>query len=242
MNGSRTPILGFVLGLLAPGAPAGGNDDQPGRPPSMSALTVLSLCGFAVYGASAGLFQGGEQVALAALKVPLIVLFSIALTIPSLVVTTSLSGVTWQPRRLALALLSFAAALSLILSALLPVAWLFSVSSRHLLSPVVVHALVWLTAVLLARRALRPFLGGANLSVARTWTLLLLIVSVQATTFFQPVLYRAEGEAWFPRPRQLFVNHLAAAARVALPEASAGPAAEEGSRRPRAVRRSAGGR
>jgi len=189
----------------------------------LAELAVLTLVGLALYGAGAGLFQGGEQVLIASLKTPLLVIFALLLTLPSLAVTTALTGATWTVRRLLLASLAFTSSLTLVLAALLPIAWLFSVSSRFLLSPVVVHLSAWVVAVLFARRALRTFLYEKGSTAFKWWTALFLVVSIQSATFLQPVLYRSPGEPLFPRPRRLFVQHFRGAMGIGL----ADPAAAE---------------
>ncbi|MGI9076715.1 MAG: hypothetical protein ACR2G6_05200, partial [Gemmatimonadaceae bacterium] len=89
-------------------------------------LLAGALVGFVLYGAAAGLFQGGFQLAIAAAKTPIIVLFSLALCAPSLYVFSSLAGVDVSLRRLFAALAGFAAMLALLFIGFLPITWLFS--------------------------------------------------------------------------------------------------------------------
>jgi hypothetical protein len=180
-------------------------------------LAALALGGLVLHGGVAGLFAGDGQALVAAAKAPLVVAFALALCLPSLAVSTALAGARWTARRLAAAALAFAAGLALLLVTLLPISWLFTVSSRHLTSLVVLHVLAWIVALGFAQRALRSFVpAGARLALA-LWTWLFLAVSLQSATYLQPILWREPGAALFPRPRQFFLEHFAAAAKVTLP-------------------------
>jgi len=181
-------------------------------------LAGLALGGLVLYGGVAGLFAGDGEALVAAAKAPLVVAFALALCLPSLAVATALAGARWTARRLGVAALAFAAGLSLLLVTLLPISWLFTVSSRHLTSLVVLHVVAWLIALGFAQRALRSFVpAGARLPLA-LWTWLFLFVSLQSATYLQPILWREPGTALFPRPRQFFLEHFAAAAKVELPD------------------------
>src|SRR4051812_34568703 len=83
-------------------------------------LLAAVLC-YAVYGAATGFFQGGLQIAVAIWKVPLIIVGSLLLCLPSLYVFSALSGT------------ELAGIAGLILIALMPVVWLFSVSTLSLM-------------------------------------------------------------------------------------------------------------
>lgn len=199
--------------------------DGHGARAPLDSRQLAALAGFAAtclvaYGAVAGLFAGGDQMMVSAFKAPLVVGFALALTAPSLAVLTGLAGVAWSARRLLSALLAYAAGLALLLLTLLPVVWLFSVSSRNLASLVVLHVAVWSAAIGFSGRALRRFTGGYARGPLALWAWLLLFVSLQAATFLQPVLFREPGAALFPRPRQLFLEHFNAAVKVTLPETS----------------------
>src|SRR3954451_21049436 len=76
------------------------------------------LC-YVAYGVGAGFFQGGAQIAITVLKVPLIILGSLLLCVPSLYVFTALSGAQVDARGFAKALAGFAGIAGLILIALM---------------------------------------------------------------------------------------------------------------------------
>ena len=93
-------------------------------------LAGAVLC-YVLYGLAAGFFQGGWSLGLAVMKVPLIILGSIALCIPSLYVFSALAGAEYTPRTFAIAVAGFCACRAALL-ALMPVIWLFSVSTISL--------------------------------------------------------------------------------------------------------------
>lgn len=176
-------------------------------------LGALVCC--LLYGAMAGAFEGGGQILLAALKAPLIVAFSLLLCLPSLYVFGATSGVRWSPRRLLAAVSGFAGTLGLLLLALVPVAWLFSVSSRHLTAVVWLHVLLWALALGFGWRFLGSTLrelgsrGGMIL-----WLLLFSVVSFQVVTFVRPVLYREPGAPAFGGGKLFFLEHLGEVGRL----------------------------
>jgi hypothetical protein len=210
------PVSTLLAQLVLPTRPdPEAAEEEPA--PGLVVPAAAALLGIGSYGALAGLFQGAGQVPLAALKALLVVGLTLALCLPSLWLMLALSGETWSGRRLAGAALSFAGALGLSLAALAPVCWLFSVSSRSLGSLISIHLLAWIVALALSRRSLRARTGPRGGFALAAWALLFFLVSLQSATYLQPLLFRAPGEAAFPRPRQLFLDHLVHAARVELP-------------------------
>jgi hypothetical protein len=162
----------------------------------------------AAYGAAAGCFLGGGQVALALAKVPLVVFGSLALTAPSFFVFACLAGADIDARRAAKLLSAFGAMLGLLLVGLLPIAWLFSVSSRSVTFVTWVHLLAWVIALFFGRRLLTVALPGRALARTLTlWSGLLLLVSLQMTTLLRPTLERDPGRPFFESSKLFFVSH-----------------------------------
>src|SRR3954462_3001770 len=116
-------------------------------------IAASTLC-YALYGAAAGFFQGGDQILVAALKAPLIILFTLLLCLPSLYVFSAVAGAEWTRRSFLVVLAGFAATLALILLAILPINWLFSTSSRHVGAAAFFRFVLWLLALGLAWRFL----------------------------------------------------------------------------------------
>jgi len=172
-------------------------------------LALGALVCAALYGAVAGLFQGGAQIAVAALKAPLVIALSLALCLPSLYILTALAGAA-LPRRLFVYLVAgFAGTLALLLVALLPIAWLFSVSSRSLSSAVWLQVIAWIVAAGFGVRFLgRSLAQRTGRRVVALWFFLFLLVSFQVATYLRPVLWRAPGAPLFARGKMSFFEHL----------------------------------
>ena len=180
----------------------GGGDASPLR------LLAGSLVCYFFYGAAAGFFQGGDQILVAALKTPLIILFSLLLCVPSLYVFSAVSGASWTPKAFFAVLAGFAGTLALILLALLPINWLFSVSSRYVSSVVLLHFSLWLLALGLAWRFLRGALAAVgSRSAMLLWLAVFCLVSLQATTLLRPVLERKPGTPVFVSGKKSFMEH-----------------------------------
>lgn len=170
-------------------------------------LAGAVLC-FAAYGVASGFFQGGGQVLVTAFKVPLIVFASLGLCLPSFYVLAALAGVEVSLRWLAGAIVGLAGMLGLLLIALMPIAWLFSVSTSSLGFIVMLHVAVWLTAVAFAYRFLgaisRERGGGALVA----WTLIFILVSFQVASQMRPVLWRPDGMPVFSPQKMFFLEHV----------------------------------
>src|SRR6476646_524033 len=118
---------------------------KPGTPTAAWAARVsagaLACC--ALYGAASGFFAGGGQIAIAAVKAPLIVAWSALLCVPSLYVFGLLSGASLTRERFVVTVSGFVGMLALVLAGLLPIEWLFSVSTRSLAFVVWMHLALW---------------------------------------------------------------------------------------------------
>ena len=182
------------------------------RPDDSEALNPVALLAGAVfcyvlYGVAAGFFQGGWAVGLAVMKIPLIILGSLALCVPSLYVFTALSGVDYTPRAFAVAIAGFCGVAGLLLLALMPVIWLFSVSTISLAFVVWLHLSVWVITLAFARHYLARSAPGAGATLT-LWLVLLFFVSLQMTTFVRPVLWRGADQPLFATGKQSFFRHL----------------------------------
>src|SRR5262249_13237795 len=116
-SGEQVPVASFLAGALA--------------------------C-FSIYGLAAGFFQGHTQILIASLKVPIIIFGSALLCLPSFYVFTSLAGSELSLWRTIAILAGFCAVLGLLMSGMIPVAWLFSVSTRSILFVFWMHLIMWL--------------------------------------------------------------------------------------------------
>ena len=177
--------------------------------PAPVRLMAGALACFVLYGVAAGFFSGGASLLLAAFKVPLIILLTFVLCIPSLYVFGAMAGADWTGRRFLTILSGFAATLGLLLVALLPISWLFSVSSRYLASAVWLHFFLWALALIFGWRFLNVALreSGAKTGLF-LWLVLFLLVSLQVATVVRPVLVWEEGSAMFVKGKMFFLEHL----------------------------------
>jgi hypothetical protein len=171
------------------------------------ALLVGAILCYGLYGVAAGFFQGGWSVGLAVMKVPLIILGSLALCIPSLYVFTAIGGAELSPRELAGALAGFCGVAGLLLLALMPVIWLFSVSTISLAFVVWLHIAVWIVTLAFAQRFLARSAPAARGTIG-LWLVLLFFVSLQMTTYVRPVLWRDAGEPLFATEKKSFFGHI----------------------------------
>ncbi len=177
---------------------------------SLTPLLVGTILGAGLYGAAAGFFQGGGQILVASFKAPLIVMLTLLLCLPSLYVLSSLAGARWTWRSFLAVAGGFAATLALLLLALLPIGWLFSVSSRFLGSVVWLHVVLWALALILGWRFLGRALEAAGARGGMVvWLFLFALVSLQVTTFLRPVLWRPAKAPLFRLGEKLFfLEHL----------------------------------
>ena len=171
-----------------------------------AALLAGALLCYAAYAVAAGFFQGGSSIALAVMKIPLIILSSIALCLPSLYVFTALAGADLPAQSFVTAVAGFCAIAGLILIGLMPVIWLFSVSSISLMFVVWMHLMIWIIALAFARRLLLRMAGAARTAVG-LWLILLFVVSLQMTTYLRPVLWRDTGAPLIELEKKSFFSH-----------------------------------
>jgi hypothetical protein len=170
-------------------------------------LLAAGLAGCALYGALAGFFAGGVQIAVAALKVPLIVALALALCLPSFAVFHLLAGGELGAGGLVRAASGFVATVGLLLAALGPLAWLFSISSRWLATAVLCHLVAFGVALGFALRFLRAMAGGgAPRAAAVVWSLLFWLTAVQLAAYLGPVLVAEPAGELFPLDRGSFLG------------------------------------
>ena len=180
--------------------------DAGGDAHPFALLTGAILC-YTLYGLAAGFFQGGWSLALATWKIPLIVVASLLLCLPSLYIFSALSGIELSPGTFAKIVSGFAGITGLILLALMPIIWLFSVSTLSLGFVVWLHILVWIVALVFGRQFLVRSASGASSTIG-LWLVLLFIVSLQMTTYVRPVLWRSDGQPLFATTKQSFFRHI----------------------------------
>ena len=173
-------------------------------------LLAAGIAILACYGLVAGSYAGGASHLVAALKIPLIVGASFLLCLPSLYVLSALSGSRLGAGAVAAAVAGLVALGALVLAALAPVIWLFSVSSRTPVLPVLLNLVAGFGAFLLARRFLRLVFDPISHASLRLWSILVLLVLLQMTTYLRPVLVWQRGQPLFQHEKLSFFGHLQA--------------------------------
>ncbi|MEK7470303.1 MAG: hypothetical protein AAB074_23280 [Planctomycetota bacterium] len=160
-------------------------------------LFLATLLFTAGYGAVLGMYEPGIQILYAGLKLPIVVLGTAMLCIPTFYVFNSILGSTLNFRQTVSLVFLMTAAVATILAAFAPIAWFFTVSAGTEGFLIVLHFAVFAIALLYAERllaAIRDLLQTATggTSVPRTfltlWLLLVSTVGTQMAWNFRPFL------------------------------------------------------
>lgn len=134
-----------------------------GGPGAQLAATIVLVVAFGlVYGAAMGSYGGifngrAWQIVYSAVKVPLLILATFALSVPSFAVISTLLGLRRDLGEAMRALLATQAGLTVILASLAPLTLFCYVSSVRYASAIVLNALMFAIAGLLAQRILRGY-------------------------------------------------------------------------------------
>ena len=97
--------------------------------------------------------------------------------------------------------------IGILMLGLVPIVWLFSVSSRSLGFVTVLHAVLWMVIVGFSARFLSLALreSGGQSSPA-LWVVLFIVVSFQVATVFRPMLWIQPGEPLFRSEKMFFLE------------------------------------
>jgi len=205
--------LSFWSWLLRPA-----NDQRLAGEVSLARAALGILLLVALYGLAAGFFQGGRQLLVSAFKFPLLLTGTLLLCLPSLLVFAALAGAHFSVRGFLTAVLGFSGRLALLAVAMMPIVWLFSVSTQFLLVAITMHVMIWAFALGLARQSLifhdelRPVRR-----VVLLWLLLVWVVGLQVATVCRPVLFTPEGGPLFESGKSFFLEHFDDAAGMKSP-------------------------
>lgn len=134
-----------------------------------------------------GTYAGFGDAFLAAWKLPLVVLLTVLITLPSLTVLIPLTGGEFSLRRAVDIALSTTAYLGALLLALAPVMWLFAASSWYLAWSVVVSVGLVLVSLLVAGYRVATHFAEARKALV-LWALLLIPVALQMATTLRPIV------------------------------------------------------
>jgi hypothetical protein len=173
-------------------------------------LAILTiLCGL-FYGAVMGSFGGviGErvwQIVFAAVKVPLLLLTTFAISLPSFFVLNTLLGVRADFAEALRALLSSQAGLAIVLAALAPYTVLWYASFASYPGAILFNALMFAvasgTAQAMLRRSYRPLVARSSQHrrLLRLWLVLYSFVAIQLAWVLRPFIGEPEQPAQFFR-------------------------------------------
>jgi hypothetical protein len=161
-----------------------------------TALTVIAA-GSAVFGGVVGSMRGGAQILFAAIKMPLVILVTLALCGPAFHVLAAVFGRPWSLRTVVSMVLSAGARASLVQLALAPALWLFidCGASYHAvkLAAVVAYGLAGLAALGVLTRGLGDGPGKGITFAA--FVGLYLLAGGQTAWILRPYLGRPDSQA-----------------------------------------------
>jgi hypothetical protein len=173
---------------------------------------ALFACGVlfhAVYGFAAGTFGGMAVSLMTCMKAMLICSSSLALCLPSLYVFSCVAGLPTTLRQAFTVGASALAMTGLLLVALAPVIWLFSVSTESVGFIATLNLVIWVLSISFVRRIFgelrRRDAGGAGKGLT-AWLIVYLIVSLQMATTMRPLL-ALSGRDLFAQEKVFFITH-----------------------------------
>jgi hypothetical protein len=156
--------------------------------------SFLVLCGL-FYGGVMGAFGGrGEQVIYSAIKVPLLLLATLALSLPSFFVANTLVGLRADFGTALRAIVASQAALTIVLAALAPLTIFWYASSTHYRASILFNAAMFAVASLSAQvvqgRAYRPLISAnpRHRWLLRTWIVIYAFVGIQMGWALRPFI------------------------------------------------------
>ncbi len=197
--------------LLREGAPGGPPRDRatPGTRRLLELLAMIVVFGL-VYGAVMGSFGGvfGQrflQVAYSAVKVPILLMATFLLSLPSFFVFNTLLGMRADFGQAIRALLAAQAGLTIVLASLAPFTALWYASSDHYRRAILFNALMFaiasLVAQVLLRRAYRPLIAKdrKHRILLRLWLVIYAFVGIQMGWLLRPFIGNPSGKTQFFR-------------------------------------------
>jgi hypothetical protein len=203
-----TNVLAALDELLKRPAITVGRATGPDAARMSAYLGSAGLASSMIYGLAAGFFQGGTSLLVAMLKAPLVLAASVLLCVPSLYITSALLGAHLTGRRFWLAVAGFAGMIGILMLGLVPIVWLFSVSSRSLGFVTLLHTALWTLIVGFSARFLSLALRESGAQAPPfLWVVLFLVVSFQVATVFRPILWVGPDAGLFQSEKLFFMEH-----------------------------------
>jgi hypothetical protein len=159
-------------------------------------LTVIVVFG-GLYGLAMGSFvldgpPRALQMVYSGLKVPLLIVATFALSLPTFFVIMTLSGLRDDFQEAVRALMATQATLTILLASLAPLTLLWYVSSSSYPSALLFNAAMFAVASLSAQRVLRRLYGplvardGRHLAMMRGWLVIFAFIGIQMAWILRP--------------------------------------------------------
>jgi hypothetical protein len=165
----------------------------------------------AIFGFSSGFFGGWSVAFMAMIKAPLVALCSLMLCLPSLYVFGCVGGAALTMSQAFMLGCTCQAMIGLLLIGLAPVSWLFSISTENLPFVVVLNLVLWSISLAFATKFVQRISdapGFKQSSGISIWFIVFVLVSLQMSTAFRPLLTAPEpGNGWFTSEKKFFLKH-----------------------------------
>jgi hypothetical protein len=171
--------------------------------------SFLVLCGL-LYGGVMGSFGGRPlQAVYSALKVPLLLLATLALSLPSYFVANTLLGLRSDFNQAVRAIVTAQAVLTVVLAALAPLTLFWYASSQHYQAAILFNAAMFAVASLASQvalaRAYRPLIARSpkHRRLVRAWIVIFAFVGIQMGWTLRPFIGSPEQPVRFFRGGEL---------------------------------------
>jgi hypothetical protein len=210
-SGEIVPPAGTLAALLKnPGAVVQVIRDEDALWRRTAYLVLWGLAFHALYGFVMALFGGWEASLMTLMKAPVIALSAMILCLPSLYVFSSIGGNPISIPQCFAIVGATLAMTGLMLLGMVPVTWLFSISTESIPFVVVLNTGIWLIAVIFARRFLKlamPVKTGKIWGL-QWWLFIYIIVALQMATTMRPLLTKPSDGWWVSEKKFFLANFI----------------------------------
>jgi hypothetical protein len=199
-------------------------EDRVDLQPSL-VLAVTSFGFYSLYGLAMGCFAGGNSLWQGALKVPMVLMGTFAVSAPCLYLLLCFAGLMVSGRQVVALLAGVAGLSSVVLLGFAPLAWLFGVSTSSVRFMVLFHTVVWCLSLACGGRLLLESLRGGQRErkSAMAWGVIALIVCAQMATYYRPMLGVTLTKNFREPTRTFFLQHFYTSMVGERPEAPIHP-------------------
>ncbi len=195
-SGERLPISGLtgaVEAILRQPRRVLFQIRQPKSGGLIAALLAITVVCSLIYGIVVGTFSGAEQLWAAPAKITIGLVLSALICLPSLYIFSCLGGSQARLVEVFGLVAGLLALLTVLLIGFVPVAWVFSQSTKSLVAMGALHLIFWFVAAGFGLRFLYGGFHHFNLKYyagVRVWIVVFLLVALQMTTALRPIIGR----------------------------------------------------